>query len=66
MDVAASKTRFLLHCSPLGLGRFELGSSVGSSGSGSGSGSGGGGGVGLGAGAGLAVRLPRRFEHLLY
>lgn len=59
MDVAASKTRFLLHCSPLGLGRFVLGSSVGSSGSGSGSG----GGVGLGAGVGLAVRLPRRFEH---
>lgn len=57
MDVAASKTRFLLHCSSLGLGRFELGSSVGSSGSGSG------GGVGLGAGVGLAVRLPGRFEH---
>lgn len=59
MDVAASNTRFLLHCSFLGFGSSELGSSVGSSGSGSGSGSG----LGFGAGVGFDVRLPEKLEN---
>lgn len=51
MEVAASNTSLLSHCSSRGLGRGS-GSSVGSSGSGSGSGRGG------GLVVGTAVRLP--------
>lgn len=55
MEVAASKTSSLLHCSSRGLGRGSgSGSSVGSSGSGCGG--------GLGLDVGVGVRLPGRWK----
>lgn len=55
IDVTASKTSSLLHCSFLGLRRSELGFSVGSSGSGSG--------LGFGVGVGSDLRLPERLKN---